>query len=879
MTKKIQPFLYVLLPIFAVFSIVAGLFASGSVKWPPQLFLSDAGFNDIVIHARGTSGDEKVALYVNNQPVQFWSLSTSFQDYTYAPPRAITVNQLSIEFLNDRWEPQNGINYDAQVDYITVNGTRYDSEHSSTASTGTWDQGSWCAPGNKSQEWLHCSGSFTYNIPAGTVVGIDPPANTHLPATINGFSDGQEIAGDSIQFTYVTEGDPDQARIYAGVGTRVNAETGTITATAEYHDTGKQLIADPRVSSPVTISGLPQDGSTVYVTVATEKNGSSLQVLKSFVSRSADVPSDTHQVPVITSPSATDIIDGATATLTYRTVGNPGLVRIYAGGGTRVNAETGTTTSTTEYFETSKQAYDNASVVSPVTITGLPQDGSVVYLTVASEKDGASLQTLTSFISKDNGGVAPPAPVCGNGSRESGEQCDDGNTQSGDGCSNACQTETVSNAVCGNGQQEAGEQCDDGNTALGDGCSSICTVEVPNQNTGDVKWGFWGEDRNAYSGGGFVPEPDAGVETFFENYSFAHTKAMNKDWVNNDTNNRAYVVNILNAAESTNTSLDIQLGSSGEYGWNFSTGRGNFNINNWKDMVSKFGKIDRPAFNGNGTIEGDPAAHAAIIKAINNGTIKYFFLIDEPNHPRWSPQWNGLHGGASTGSSNYVTNAHLDEMAAWIKTVFSEANQPINSIVRTSAMNLAVGRGGLYDFQHMTHSYFTISSTKWVSANPGNNKGLEWWMTEKDNFFNGVAELGAYSRQNLKMSMMVQAGFESKGNPWTSSKNFASEWWQGDIQYPYNGVTSYIKAAPGEMDYWIKSMLSPRNPATGVLDPNGQRLIDDFVIFRADRLPTDSGKLPWQRSHYRDFLSQLRTDINNNNLTPIVDIPVGWNGS
>lgn len=31
--------------------------------------------------------------------------------------------------------------------------------------------------------------------------------------------------------------------------------------------------------------------------------------------------------------------------------------------------------------------------------------------------------------------------------------------------------------VCGNGDKEPGEECDDGNTITGDGCSSICTVE------------------------------------------------------------------------------------------------------------------------------------------------------------------------------------------------------------------------------------------------------------------------------------------------------------------------------------------------------------------------------------------------------------------
>jgi cysteine-rich repeat protein len=38
-------------------------------------------------------------------------------------------------------------------------------------------------------------------------------------------------------------------------------------------------------------------------------------------------------------------------------------------------------------------------------------------------------------------GIGAPGPVCGNGTLETGEQCDDGNAIDGDGCSAACQTE------------------------------------------------------------------------------------------------------------------------------------------------------------------------------------------------------------------------------------------------------------------------------------------------------------------------------------------------------------------------------------------------------------------------------------------------------
>lgn len=73
----------------------------------------------------------------------------------------------------------------------------------------------------------------------------------------------------------------------------------------------------------------------------------------------------------------------------------------------------------------------------------------------------------------------PVGSVCGNGTVEAGEQCDDGNTTPSDGCSATCQIEQQLGPVCGNGATEGTEECDDGNTASGDGCSATCTVEQP----------------------------------------------------------------------------------------------------------------------------------------------------------------------------------------------------------------------------------------------------------------------------------------------------------------------------------------------------------------------------------------------------------------
>lgn len=98
--------------------------------------------------------------------------------------------------------------------------------------------------------------------------------------------------------------------------------------------------------------------------------------------------------------------------------------------------------------------------------------------------------------------------ICGNGVKETTEQCDDGNTNNNDGCSNSCRTPVCGNgvregseqcdiganngkagspctaqclnagvaSVCGNGVREGNEQCDDGNQSNTDTCSNICTA-------------------------------------------------------------------------------------------------------------------------------------------------------------------------------------------------------------------------------------------------------------------------------------------------------------------------------------------------------------------------------------------------------------------
>lgn len=113
---------------------------SGSYLSP---YISDA----IVVRARGVQGDETIDLRVDGNTVASWTLTTSFANYTAAGNGAVTVH-----FTND-----NG-GRDVQVDYVSINGTTYQSENQAT-NTGVW-QNNTC--GGSNSEWLQCNGYISY---------------------------------------------------------------------------------------------------------------------------------------------------------------------------------------------------------------------------------------------------------------------------------------------------------------------------------------------------------------------------------------------------------------------------------------------------------------------------------------------------------------------------------------------------------------------------------------------------------------------------------------------------------------------------------------------------------------------------------------------
>ena len=119
----------------------------------------------------------------------------------------------------------------------------------------------------------------------------------------------------------------------------------------------------------------------------------------------------------------------------------------------------------------------------------------------------AATLSLTTACGPENGAVGDgdgdgdgDIGICGDGSVDSGEQCDDGNTSDADGCDASCNTETVD--TCGNGVVDPNEDCDDGNDQDGDGCDSSCAMEDGDCGNGQLNNGEECDDGNTTRGDG-----------------------------------------------------------------------------------------------------------------------------------------------------------------------------------------------------------------------------------------------------------------------------------------------------------------------------------------------------------------------------------------
>ncbi|QDT07916.1 Soluble aldose sugar dehydrogenase YliI precursor [Rubripirellula lacrimiformis] len=125
------------------------------------------GHLGIEIFAGGSTGNELMELEINGQIVDTWFvLGTDAEAdrlYSYSvDDQNVAIEDIRINFVNDLYDPSQGIDRNLRVDRIVVDGVTYQSEDSSVFASGVYVDGVGITDGNLQSEYLHSNGYFQF---------------------------------------------------------------------------------------------------------------------------------------------------------------------------------------------------------------------------------------------------------------------------------------------------------------------------------------------------------------------------------------------------------------------------------------------------------------------------------------------------------------------------------------------------------------------------------------------------------------------------------------------------------------------------------------------------------------------------------------------
>ena len=123
----------------------------------------------VSVFAAGAAGDEAFDLKVNDVIVSTFEnvggdpSTGEFVQFDYHTDEKLTADDIRVEFFNDVFDEETGLNRDLFVDKIVVDGVTYETEDPSVFSTGIFRDGEVTGPGFFETEKLNINGSFFYS--------------------------------------------------------------------------------------------------------------------------------------------------------------------------------------------------------------------------------------------------------------------------------------------------------------------------------------------------------------------------------------------------------------------------------------------------------------------------------------------------------------------------------------------------------------------------------------------------------------------------------------------------------------------------------------------------------------------------------------------
>ncbi|MEM6691348.1 MAG: DUF4347 domain-containing protein, partial [Planctomycetota bacterium] len=195
----------------------ASLLSQSSAPWMTQTL-------GVVIYAAGSTTDELMELEINGQVVDTWFVRNTdadngqFLPYFYNVD-GVNVDDIRINFVNDLYEPGQGVDRNLRVDRIEVDGVTYQTEDDSVFSTGTWRSEDGVQPGFRQSEYLTNNGYFQFSS-NGAGDPTDPGDGSSRIEIFARGSTGDEamqlLIDGSVVETYLNVGTTDRTFVYNG---------------------------------------------------------------------------------------------------------------------------------------------------------------------------------------------------------------------------------------------------------------------------------------------------------------------------------------------------------------------------------------------------------------------------------------------------------------------------------------------------------------------------------------------------------------------------------------------------------------------------------------------------------------------------------------
>ena len=133
----------------------------------------------VQIFASGSEGGEQFELQIDGDVVETFEIALGTdilndQVFTFETADPVTAGDIRIEFINDVFDPVNGVDSNLIVDAIAIDGQRFETEANDVFSTGTFLDADGIQPGFRQSETLNANGFFQYADSAGegSTVGV-----------------------------------------------------------------------------------------------------------------------------------------------------------------------------------------------------------------------------------------------------------------------------------------------------------------------------------------------------------------------------------------------------------------------------------------------------------------------------------------------------------------------------------------------------------------------------------------------------------------------------------------------------------------------------------------------------------------------------------